>query len=327
MSKNRKWLFLMIEIMLVSMFVAALFLSKRDTHDTGYRMIMIPKVEDMSSDFWRSLIDGAKMAAEEYNVEIEVMAPVSEEDFEAQKKLVHEAIDMNPEAILLAPSSYTALTDVAKMVKEAGIKLVLIDSFLDQSIEDVAISTDNYQAGSKMGEFVKGRIDKNSRIGIVSHVQGSSTAIQREAGLRDSLGEFEKNIVSTVFCDSDYDKAYKLTEEMLRENPDINVIFGLNEYSAVGAARAVRDLGLKGKIQMVGFDSSIEEIQLLEAGIFSAIVIQKPFSMGYLGVEKAVKLMWGESIPVKVDSGSELITKENMYSDESQKLLFPFWGK
>ena len=113
---------------------------------------------------------------------------------------------------------------------------------------------------------------------------------------------------------------------MLAEYPDMNMIAGLNEYSSVGAAKAVKDMGLADQIRMVGFDSSIEEIQLLEEGIFDAIVIQKAFNMGYLTIEKAILAAKGEPIPEQVDSGSELVTKENMYTEENQKLLFPFFG-
>lgn len=44
---------------------------------------------------------------------------------------------------------------------------------------------------------------------------------------------------------------------------------------------------------MVGFDSSIEEVQMLEEGVFNAIIVQKPFNMGYLGVENTVLLLRG----------------------------------
>ena len=130
--------------------------------------------------------------------------------------------------------------------------------------------------------------------------------------------------METVFCDSDYDKAYRLTKELIEQHPEINMLAGLNEYSAVGAARAVRDLGLSDTIRMIGFDSSQEEVQLLEAGVFDAIVIQKPINMVYLGVERTVEILHGELEPTIVDSGSKLITKDNMYVEENQKLLFPF---
>lgn len=85
-------------------------------------------------------------------------------------------------------------------------------------------------------------------------------------------------------------------------------------------------MGLEEQVKVIGFDSSAEEIELLEEGVFQGIVIQKSFNMGYLGIEKAVKAVRGEKVPKNVDSGSQLITKENMYTDENQKLLFPFIG-
>ena len=74
---------------------------------------------------------------------------------------------------------------------------------------------------------------------------------------------------------------------------------------------------------MAGIDSSVEQIQLLEEGVYEALAIQKPFNMGYLGVETAVKLLEGEQVETYINSGSELVTKENMYTEENQKLLFP----
>ena len=288
------------------------------------RIVYVPKVEDGANDFWISLLEGARMAAEEYDVDLTVLAPASEDDYEGQIRCVEEAIGMNPDAILLSPSSMTEITDAANDVVSAEIKLVLIDSELDENLQSALVSTDNYEAGRKMGDYAKSHLPEDPVIGIVAHVEGSSTAIEREAGFREGLGEYEDCIVETVFCDSDYDKAYRLTKEMIEQHPEINMLAGLNEYSAVGAARAVRDLGLSDTIRMIGFDSSQEEVQLLEAGVFDAIVIQKPFNMGYLGVERTVEILHGELEPTIVDSGSKLITKDNMYVEENQKLLFPF---
>ena len=78
---------------------------------------------------------------------------------------------------------------------------------------------------------------------------------------------------------------------------------------------------------MVGFDSSIEEIQYLESGIFEAIVVQKPFNMGYLGVEQAINVLTNREVEHDVDSGSEMITQENLYEEENQRLLYPFSGQ
>ena len=325
--KKRKWLLILSGCLVASIFLIFVLIERENASERRWKLIYIPKVNDTSNDFWTSLLEGAQMGADEFHGDITFMASDSEEDYETQNRLILAAIEEKPDAILLSPCSYTEVTDTAKKVKAAGIRLILVDSLMDEKIEDASIATDNFRAGVKMGQYMTKQMNAATKIGIVSHVQGSSTAIEREKGLRHGLGDYEERIQEVVFCNSDYDKAYEETKKMLREHPGINVIFGLNEYSAVGAARAVRDLGLTKQIQMVGFDSSIEEIQMLEEGVFSGIVIQKPFSMGYLGVEKAVSILKGASVKAEVDSGSELITKENMYTDENQKLLFPFWDK
>ena len=66
---------------------------------------------------------------------------------------------------------------------------------------------------------------------------------------------------------------------------------------------------MEDQVKVVGFDNSVEQIQLLEAGVFQGIVIQKPFNIGYLGVEQAVKAIEGYPMEYNLDSGCKLITK------------------
>ena len=90
----------------------------------------------------------------------------------------------------------------------------------------------------------------DSQIAVIAHVKNSSTAIEREKGLREGLGEEQGKIADVVFCDSNYDKAYQLMLGVLEKHPDVDVVVGLNEYSAVGAARAIVDKGLAGEISL-----------------------------------------------------------------------------
>ncbi len=297
--------------------------SNADKKET-YKIIYIPKVIDENNDFWTLLIDGVQMAAAEYGMEAMVIAPESEEDYDKQNEMILWAIEQHPDAILLSPSSYTENTAYAKQIVAAGIHLVLIDSAMDENVAEIIVATDNIKLGMVEGSFMKQFVTDDSRIAIIGHVKNSSTAMEREIGVRKGLEEYEDRIVDVVFCDSDYDKAYDLMISLMERYPDINLVAGLNEYSAVGAARAIKDKHMDKQIKVVGIDSSLEEIQLLEEGIFEGIVIQNPFKMGYMGAEAAAKLLRGEAVLKDIDSGCELITKDNVYTEENQKLLFPF---
>lgn len=292
--------------------------------EKGRKIIFIPKVIDEDNDFWKLLIEGVRMAAAENQMEVTIVAAETEDDYEAQNELIEWAVGEKPDAILLTPSSLTETTPYAQKVVDQGIPLILVDSAIDEDIADTVIATDNVKLGEVEGSYMKQYATEDSCIVIMGHVEGSSTAIEREKGVRKGLGEYEDRIVEVVFCDSDYDKAFELMTELMEKYPDIDLVAGLNEYSAVGAARAIKAENRQDKIRVVGIDSSLEEIQFLEEGIFEIIVIQNPFKMGYLGVEAAAKILNGEKVVKKVDSGCELITKDSVYTEENQKLLFPF---
>lgn len=322
-SRNKRWVNTAILLLILVGIIGAIAGSIIVRKHKVIKIIYVSKSNDYS-DFWSVLINGAEMAAEETGAEIKVVAPSTEQDVKTQNELIENAIAEKPDAILLSPSDFNKSLPAAKKIKEHGIKIILIDSLLSEHVEDTAVATDNVKAAELVGEYVKELCTPDSKIGIVNHVKGSSTGIDREKGIRKGLGEEESRIVETVFSDSDYDKGYKVTKKMLLEHPDMDLIVTTNEYSTTGAGRVVKDMGLQDQIKIVGFDNSIEEIQMLESGILEAIVIQKPFEMGYLGVKSAVQLVRNGTGEREIDSGCKLITKDSIYTEENQKLLFPF---
>lgn len=323
MRRKTILMILLSALMMIIVAVCAIKFISTDNKE-ALSIIYIPK-EIAGSDFWSSVIAGANMAAKENEVDLEVIAPNKETDIQRQNELILEAIDKKPDAIAVSPNSNEENLEALTKVKEAGIKLIYIDSATSESIQDAIVATDNYEAGKKMGESIKDEIKDDSVIAIVAHVKNSSTAMQREQGFRDALGEHASQIVEVAYSNSDYDKAYTETKILLRKYK-VDFLACLNEYSAVGAARAVKELNLNGKVTMIGFDNSMEEIELLEEGVFSAIVVQRAYSMGYLGIETAVRCIRDDSTNINIDSGSLLITKDSMYDVENQEVLFPFYG-
>lgn len=322
MSKNWK---IWISVIFILAVISSMIIVTYNDKTTSPYIIFIPKSKMNSNDFWFSVKTGVETAAKENNVTLEIMEPIDETHIEEQNALIIEAIDKKPDAILIAPTSRTENAEELLQVKKAGISIIYIDSVTDEKIADSIVATDNVEAGKKMAEPMLADLQKDSKIAIVSHVKNASTAIEREMGFRKGLGQYASQIVEVVYSNSSDEIGYKVTRELLEREPDISYLACLNEDSAVGAARAVKALGLEKKICLVGFDNSTEEIKQLEEGVFQAIVVQKAFSMGYFGLENAVKVVQGEYVPYSVDSGAVLVTKQNMYDEENQELLFPFY--
>lgn len=324
MIKKKKWLSICLVICLIGGIGGAAWYRQRKLEERRLSLVYIPKVEDSTNDFWKALILGTKMAAKEYNADIEIKAPTEENDIERQNELLKEAISEEPDAILFSPSSFTESNDLLKEAKEKGIRISFIDSYTEEKVQDLTVATDNLEAGEKLGKFAATLLGPDDQIAIVAHVKGVSTAVEREEGFRKGLGDLAKNIVEVVYCDSQYEKSRKLTQELMEKYPNLKMIAGMNEYSSVGAARAVKAAGAKDRIQVVGVDSSQEAVQLMENGVFKGLVVQKAFKMGYIGVKETILMLRGKSYEKDINSGCELVTPDNMYDSEIEKLLFPF---
>ena len=324
MIKKKKWLSICLVICLIGGIGGAAWYRQKKIEERRMSLVYIPKVEDSTNDFWKALILGTKMAAKEYNADIEIKAPTEENDIERQNELLKEAISEEPDAILFSPSSFTESNDLLKEAKEKGIRISFIDSYTEEKVQDLTVATDNLEAGEKLGKFAATLLVPDEQIAIDAHVKGVSTAVEREEGFRKGLGDLAKNIVEVVYCDSQYEKSRKLTQELMEKYPNLKMVAGMNEYSSVGAARAVKAAGAKDRIQVVGVDSSQEAVQLMENGVFKGLVVQKAFKMGYIGVKETILMLRGKSYEKDVNSGCELVTPDNMYDSEIEKLLFPF---
>lgn len=321
--KKKAWMTAGIILGLVLLAGLLFYISPRMTPKKAWKLVYIPKAKDGTNDFWTSLISGTRMAADEYSADLTVMAPEREQDTEQQVEIFREAMELNPDAILVSPSVSTG-NPYLEEARQRGIHIIYVDAVAEDPAPELIVSTDNLEVGRRLGEYTAKELKPEGRIVIVSQMKNSSTAEEREQGFREGLGELNNNVAEVVYCDSSFDKATELTLKLMAKYPDLSLIAGLNEDSSVGAARAVRDQKAEDRIMVVGVDSSLEAMELMEQGIFRCIVVQEAFKMGYLGVRETISLLSGKAHGLFVDSGCELVTKENMFDPRIEKLIFPF---
>ncbi|WP_284645174.1 substrate-binding domain-containing protein [Paenibacillus silviterrae] len=290
-------------------------------------ILFIPKTVDTRISFWQAMNQGVHAAAKEYGVEVKITGALAETDIEEQIRLLEQAISEKPRAIVLAATDYNRLVPVSHKIKAAGIPLITVDSGVEGTMATSFISMDNYAAGRKAGDSLRALLHPGARVAIISFVKESTTGMERERGVRDSLAEGGFIVTETLYTNTQEELAYELTAKLLQSPvaQQLEGLISLNEPSTVGAARALKEQQSEGKrIPMVGFDSSVKEITFLEEGVLQAIVVQKPFNMGYLAIKTALTAAEGKKVEPWIDTGTVVITKSNMYSKDHQKLLFPF---
>ena len=125
MKSHKKEIITVAILMAAAVVIFAGILKPEATQTKKCSLIYIPKIRDNTNDFWTSVISGCKMAAEEYESDLEILAPDKEENIEEQNKLLKKAIEQKPDAILFSPSSMDSSDELLKEAKEKGIHTVI----------------------------------------------------------------------------------------------------------------------------------------------------------------------------------------------------------
>ena len=287
------------------------------------RVIAVFKMTDFSNTFWRSVRDGCLSAAADENIEVQIKGPLDENSVEEQIKTMEDAIAEKPNAIILAASDYTRLVPVVRAATARGIPVISVDSFINTDDAVCRIGTDNLAAGRACAHSLLTQIPANAKIAIFSYTRDSSTAIERERGLRESLGHGHP-LLPTEYGNADSETSYRQARRILRDNPGLAGMVALNEPTLQGVAQALRESGQSGSVALIGIDSSLKILKYLEAGVIRSTIVQQPFNMGYRGIAIVRTVLTGGKIEKFYDTGIANITRATMFSSKNQKLLFPF---
>ncbi|MDE3933601.1 ABC transporter substrate-binding protein [Glaesserella parasuis] len=283
-------------------------------------------VKSANSTFWQNVRKGAETAGADLGGKYKVtfQGPESETAIDAQVNMVDNAVNRGVAGIVLAASDPVALVPAVRKAYESGIPVVLIDSGLnsDGKYYQSFLATDNRAAGKLAAEKLLAKV-KGGKVAVMSFTQGAASAIERTGGFIDEVkSKADYKIVGPYYSNSEMVTALNQTEYVLGSNQDIAAIFGANEPTAVGMARAVKQKGFAGKIVAVGFDGNSDLQNFVRDGTLDGIVVQSSYQMGYKGVDTIGKLIKGEKVEKVIDTGVVYVTKENIDSEEAKAVLY-----
>lgn len=298
--------------------------ARTDISNTHKAKIMII-VKAMDNDFWKTVILGCESARKEFDVDMEVSYPKNEKDVKGQIKLVNLAISKKADAIVLAACDYERLVPVTEKAIKAGIPVIVIDSAVNSPKVSSFIATDNEQTGGVVGNELVELAGPKCNVVIMNFVKGAATGDQREEGLMEVINKHPGiKVLDKEYSFSDVGIARAQTKVVMKEYLNVDVIIALNAPTTNGVCKAIKEMKLGGKVKVIGFDSTHEEIDAIEEDVMQAAIVQNPYSMGYLGIKNALEVLEKKDVQKYVDTGSKVIDKSNMYTPENQKLLFPF---
>ncbi len=274
--------------------------------------------------FWQAVKKGAEKAAEEYDVKITFEGPESEAMVDKQVEMFQTALDKNPVAICLAAVDSKAFEPLLQKAKEKGIPVIGFDSGVDSDIPVTTAATDNVAAAALAADKMAELIGNKGEVAVISHDQTSRTGIDRVKGFKEEIESKypDITIVDIQYGGGDHLKSTDLAKAIIQAHPDLKGFFGANEGSVVGILNAVEELGKKGDIVVIGYDSGQQQMDAIRSGLEAGAITQNPIGIGYKCVEAAYKAYKGESLPPTIDTGFYWYDKNNIDDEEIQAVLY-----
>ncbi|MCM3630173.1 substrate-binding domain-containing protein [Paenibacillus glycanilyticus] len=306
-------------VLLLSAFNPRFLERKQKPSDITIQVIL----RSNESEYWQNVALGAQAAVKEFGITMYITAAYEEDDAEGQMQAAMKSLLTKPDAIVLGASDDEAFAPFLKAAADQHIPVIAIDSVLTSGKTKSYIGMDNYAAGQEALDELAKQLKGQGDIAIVAHAEGGINGKLREQGIVDAMVNHPGiNLVDRVFCSGDRDQCSEAVGQALHKQP-LDGIISLNTKSSLGAAVELKKKHAGERVKLIGFDSSPELLEMLQENQLQKLIVQNPFSMGYLGIKYAVDAALGHKVPPRVEMRSMLIDKQNMFWKDNQKLLFP----
>ena len=290
---------------------------------------VIPK--GTSHEFWKSIHAGAMKAQQELEqkgtpIKVIWKGPLREDDREQQIQVVENFIAQRVDGIVLAPLDNRALVPPTEKAIRARVPVVIIDSALRSDLPASYVSTDNYKGGQLGAAHLAKILGEKGNVILLRYQVGSASTEERESGFMDEIKKHKdiKVISSDQYTGATRDLAYKAAQNLFnRYGKEANGIFAPCEPVTIGVLMALKDLGKSESIKLVGFDAGSQSVEGLKNGTVHGLVVQNPVKMGYLGVMTMVDHINKKKVQRKIDTGVQVVTRENMNEPAINELIYP----
>ena len=277
----------------------------------GYKLAFVQGVS--GDEFYISMQCGIEAAAEEAGATVTTQGP-EKFDPTLQKPVVDSVVASKPDALLVAATDVTAMRTPIKAAADAGIKVVLVDTTVENPDFAVSqIASDNIGGGAAAFDAIKAANPDGGKVLVVSVDPGISTTDARVKGFEDAAAEDASfNYLGVQYSHNEPATAAQIVTAALQKDPDIIGIFATNIFAAEGTATGVKQAGKSDSVTVVGFDAGPAQVKQLEAGTVQALVAQEPAAIGEMAVEQALAALNGEATKDKIQTGFTIITQDNL---------------
>jgi ribose transport system substrate-binding protein len=259
-------------------------------------------VQNREAQFYQDMESGMKAEAAKYGYTVNVVDAAR--DNAKQQSQVEDFISQKVAAIVLTPYDSQAIGSAIVEANKAGIPVFTADIANASKDGKVVshIASDNVQGGAQAGKLMCAAVPGG--VGTIAIIdEPTVTSVQdRVKGFRTAIAAGCKGltVVSDVDGGGERARASSVMDDVLQSHKDLKGVFGINDDSALGAAKSVEAAGLKGKIAVVGYDATPEARTAIAAGSMYGDAIQHPDQIGAKTIDAINAYFSGKTPPAKI---------------------------
>ncbi|MFQ6553752.1 sugar ABC transporter substrate-binding protein [Aestuariibius insulae] len=304
-----------------------------------------------TNPFFVKMREGALAKAEELGVALSTYAGKVDGDHETQVAAIETCIANGAKGILLTASDTSSIVPAVQQARDAGLLVIALDTPLSPiDAADMTFATDNFLAGELIGQWAAAALGdeaENAKIAMLDlAVSQPTVGVLRDQGFLQGFGielgdpdrwgdEDDPRIVGNDVTQGNEEGGRRAMENLLAQDPEINVVYTINEPAAAGAYEALRAIGRENDVLIVSVDGGCPGVQNIKDGVIGATSQQYPLLMASKGIEAIAAWAADGTKPEATDgkdffdTGVALVTDqpvdgvESIDTDEGMELC---WG-
>ena len=304
-----------------------------------------------TNPFFVKMREGAEAKAAELGITLKSYAGKIDGDNESQVAAVETCIADGASGILITASDTAGIVPSIQAARDAGLLVIALDTPLDPiDAADMTFATDNFLAGELIGQWAAAKLGDaaaDAKIGMLDlAVSQPTVGVLRDQGFLQGFGidlgdpnkwgdETDPRVVGHDVTAGNEQGGQQAMENLLAVNPDINVVYTINEPAAAGAYQALKAMGRENDVLIVSVDGGCPGVQNIADGVIGATSQQYPLLMASMGIEAIAAYAADGTKPQAsegkdfFDTGVKLITgapAEGVESISVEEGLSLCWG-
>lgn len=282
---------------------------------------LVPKL--VGVPFYTDVESGCMAEAKKLGVEC-LFTGGTQVDEAEQVRVLRDLITKNVSGLAIAPNNPASVASTIEAAQAKGIPVITFDSDAPNSKRTSFVGTNNVQGGEEGGKAFRAALPKGGKYAIITGGLAADNLNERIKGFKSQLGESFVEVSDSPFpCEDGANRGMQVIQDVLARNPDLSGFFsgGWPMFAPQAYARAMRNKAADikaGKFAVVAFGVQDSELQLLKQQYATALVGQRPVTMGAKAIDILDQLAEKKSVPPVVDTGVDVVTAENVAAYKKQ---------